>query len=95
MIKVEPFQPDPQAATGFALWNLGFRPFYLLAGLFAASSILLWIAQYAGYLSAAYLRGPAWHGHEMIFGYALAVIAGFLLTAVSLQYPNRVASGSR
>lgn len=23
-----------------------------------------------------------WHGHEMIYGYALAVVAGFLLTAV-------------
>ncbi len=83
MIKVEPIRSDAgQVASGFALWDLGFRPFYLLAGIFAASSILLWIGQYAGYLSAAYLQGPAWHGHEMIFGYAMAVVAGFLLTAV-------------
>ena len=36
--------------TGFALWQLGFRPFYLLASLFAALSIGLWAAQYAGWL---------------------------------------------
>jgi uncharacterized protein involved in response to NO len=70
------------AAGGFALWNLGFRPFYLLASLFAAASVLLWAAQFSGLLSTAYLRGPLWHGHEMLFGFALAVIAGFLLTAV-------------
>lgn len=68
--------------TGFALWNLGFRPFYLLASLFSASSVLLWTAQYSGWLPAAYLHGPLWHGHEMLYGYTMAVVAGFLLTAV-------------
>ncbi len=67
---------------GFALWNLGFRPFYLLASGFAAVSILLWVCQYTGHLPASYVRSPAWHGHEMLYGYTLAVIAGFLLTAV-------------
>lgn len=64
------------------LWNLGFRPFYLLASLFSAFSVLLWAAQFSGYLPSAYLQGPVWHGHEMLFGYTTAVIAGFLLTAV-------------
>ena len=68
--------------AGFALWNLGFRPFYLLASVFSAVSVLLWAAQYSGWLPAAYLQGPLWHGHEMLFGYTLAVVAGFLLTAV-------------
>jgi uncharacterized protein involved in response to NO len=67
---------------GPALWQLGFRPFYLLAALFAALSVGLWAAQFAGYLPYAYHTGPEWHAHEMLFGYALAVIAGFLLTAV-------------
>lgn len=66
----------------FALWNLGFRPFYLLASLFSMFSVLLWVAQYSGFFSAAYLSGPVWHAHEMLFGYTTAVIAGFLLTAV-------------
>ena len=62
-----------------ALLALGFRPFYLLAGLYAALAVPLWAAQYAGWLPGA---NPLWHAHEMIFGYAFAVIAGFLLTAV-------------
>lgn len=70
------------APREFALWRLGFRPFYLLASLFAALSILLWVGQFSGLLPAAYLQGPLWHGHEMLFGYTLAVIAGFLFTAV-------------
>ena len=52
----------------FALWNLGFRPFYLLGSIFAALSIALWIGQYAGYLPFAYLRSPASHGSEMLLG---------------------------
>jgi len=73
-------QPDTPSGK-FALWALGFRPFYLLASIFAAVSIPLWVAQYAGVLPAAYARSPLWHGHEMLFGYALAVITGFLFTA--------------
>ena len=58
--------------ASFALWNLGFRPFYLLAGIFAALSIPLWVCQYASVLPAAYLPAIVWHGHEMLFGYTLA-----------------------
>lgn len=72
----------PATATGFALFDLGFRPFYLLAGIFSASSVLLWVAQFSGWLPGAYLKGSVWHGHELLFGYTMAVIAGFLLTAV-------------
>ena len=65
-----------------ALWNLGFRPFYLLASIFAAVAVGAWVLQYSGALGAAPLRGPAWHAHEMLFGYTMAVVAGFLFTAV-------------
>ena len=65
-----------------AIWSLGFRPFYLLAAAFAALSAAIWALQYAGYPGAAPIRGPLWHGHEMLFGYAIAVVAGFLFTAV-------------
>jgi len=44
--------PADAASDAFALWNLGFRPFYLLASSFAALSILLWIGQYSGGLPA-------------------------------------------
>ncbi|MEO7728854.1 MAG: NnrS family protein [Burkholderiales bacterium] len=77
-----------------ALWTIGFRPFYLLASLFSAFSVLLWAAQFAGYLPAAYLRGPLWHGHEMLFGYTTAVIAGFLLTAVHTWTNRPTPSGA-
>jgi uncharacterized protein involved in response to NO len=52
---------------------------YLLAGIYAALGVPLWALQYLGWLPGA---DPLWHAHEMLFGYAFAVIAGFLLTAV-------------
>ena len=83
---------NSEASQGFALWNLGFRPFYLLASLFSAFSVLLWAAQFSGFIPG-YLPGPLWHGHEMIFGYTTAVIAGFLLTAVCTWTNQPTASG--
>lgn len=77
-LKIEE-RPSPR--SGFALWQLGFRPFYLLASVFAALSIGLWALQFAGVLAQPYLRGPIWHAHEMLFGFALAVVVGFLFTA--------------
>jgi uncharacterized protein involved in response to NO len=65
------------------LFTIGFRPFYLLAALFAALSVPLWAARFAGWLGEwVYFSESVWHAHEMIFGYALAVIVGFLFTAV-------------
>ncbi len=73
--------PTAPAAPGFALWQLGFRPFYLLASVFAALSIGLWALQFSGGLGRPYLQGPLWHAHEMLFGFTLAVVVGFLFTA--------------
>ena len=67
------------APRGFALFALGFRPFYLLAAAYAALAVPLWALEFAGLLHGP---GMLWHAHEMLFGYAFAVIAGFLLTAV-------------
>jgi uncharacterized protein involved in response to NO len=80
-IKLEEPRRTQRSPTGFALWELGFRPFYLLASTFAALSIALWALQFSGILGHAYLSGPIWHAHEMLFGFALAVVVGFLLTA--------------
>lgn len=76
----EPRRPNP---SGTALLALGFRPFFLLAGLGAVGLLAIWL----GYVSApaqlqAYYAGTFWHAHEMLFGYTVAVICGFLLTAV-------------
>jgi uncharacterized protein involved in response to NO len=82
---------DPKAAAGdrsFALWRLGFRPFYLLAAALAALAVPLWALRYAGLLEGAAWVGPDWHAHEMLFGFTVAVIAGFLMTAVR-NWTNR------
>ncbi|MCB1775202.1 MAG: NnrS family protein [Gammaproteobacteria bacterium] len=74
--KVEP--------PSFALFELGFRPFFAVAGLFAVVSVAWWMAVYVfgQPLSPSGVAPMHWHGHEMVFGYAMAVVAGFLLTAV-------------
>lgn len=74
-------EPPGVSPKGFALFALGFRPFYLLASIFAALSIPLWALQFSGMLPRPYLSSPVWHAHEMLFGFTLAVIVGFLLTA--------------
>jgi uncharacterized protein involved in response to NO len=75
-----PVQPLPS----FALFNLGFRPFFLLAGVYALISIFIWGGVYIYGWPAPRLPFSTmhWHAHEMIFGYGMAVAAGFLLTAV-------------
>lgn len=64
----------------FSLWALGFRPFYLLAALFAAIAVPVWAVAYSGAIELP-MPGIWWHAHEMIFGFAVAVIIGFLFTA--------------
>lgn len=64
----------------FSLWALAFRPFYLLAGLFAAIAVPVWAVGYSGAIELP-MPGIWWHAHEMIFGFAVAVIIGFLFTA--------------
>jgi uncharacterized protein involved in response to NO len=91
---LQPQAAQPPATARLALWNLGFRPFYLLASVFAAVSVALWVLQYAGYLPFAYVRSPAWHGSEMLFGFTTAVIAGFLFTAVRTWTGQPTPSGA-
>ncbi|WP_006747630.1 NnrS family protein [Thioalkalivibrio paradoxus] len=65
------------------LFSIGFRPFFLAAGWLAAAWVLIWVTfLLRGSPSLGSLHPILWHGHEMVFGLAAAVIAGFLLTAV-------------
>lgn len=57
-----------------------FRPFFLLATSYAIIAMAEWSLVLAG---SGLSLSPQWHGHEMIFGYGGAVIAGFVLTAAS------------
>jgi uncharacterized protein involved in response to NO len=78
-------QPGQSAATGNnAVLNLGFRPFFAAAAVFAVFSMVVWMAVYVfgGQWPLAGLPAVSWHAHEMLYGYGMAVIAGFLLTAV-------------
>lgn len=63
------------------LFRLGFRPFYLLAAAFAVVSVPLWLAKYFGWTDSLPHIDLTWHVHEMIFGFGIAVIVGFLYTA--------------
>ncbi|MEZ5669954.1 MAG: NnrS family protein [Alphaproteobacteria bacterium] len=72
-----------RAYRGPALFERGFRPFFLGAGLFAALGLPLWLAMLSlGLALPTHLGARDWHVHEMVFGYGTAVIAGFLLTAI-------------
>jgi uncharacterized protein involved in response to NO len=87
-------EPRVEPRGGFALWALGFRPFYLLGSAYAALSVLLWALQHGGALGMAPVRGPAWHGYEMVFGFALAIVVGFLFTAVRNWTQRRTPEGA-
>ncbi|PSJ79362.1 NnrS family protein [Neisseria iguanae] len=74
------------------VWAMAFRPFYPLAALYGALSILLWGF---GYQGTPELPGFYWHAHEMIWGYAGLVVIAFLLTAIATwtnQPPTRGAA---
>jgi uncharacterized protein involved in response to NO len=69
--------------VGLAVFSYGFRPLFLLAGVFAALSIGLWLPEFEGEISIPTTFSPvAWHVHEMLYGYLIAAISGFLLTAI-------------
>jgi len=76
-------QAGPAAVLrGWPVFRLGFRPFYLGAAGFAILAVALWIASLQGLVTLQLGFAPLlWHAHEMLFGFAAAVIVGFLLTA--------------
>ncbi len=66
-----------------AFLTQGFRPFFLAAGFWAAAALALWIVMFATGTALPSRFDPlAWHIHEMLFGFVMAAIAGFLLTAI-------------
>lgn len=76
------------------VFNLGFRPFFLLSGAFAIILIALWIPVFTGGRALSTYYGQiGWHSHEMIFGYTVGVIAGFLLTSVRNWTGRSTATG--
>lgn len=67
----------------------GFRVFFLAAGVYAVLALAAWLVWLGLHMAgavvtqASFIGAPhLWHGHEMVFGYGVAAIAGFMLTAV-------------
>ncbi len=72
--------PRYRPHAGPILLSAGFRPFFLGAAIWAAIGIPLWLFVYGGRISLPSLLPPLiWHVHEMVFGFAAATVAGFLL----------------
>lgn len=59
---------------------LGFRPFYLLGAAFAGVAVPAWTASALGWIASPRLN-LLWHMHEMLFGFVIAIVIGFLYTA--------------
>ena len=66
-------------------WGRGFRPFFLLGAIYAVLMILAWVLFLHDVITVPmHWNNPVlWHAHEMIYGFTVAIIAGFLLTAVA------------
>ena len=79
---------------GLAPFALGFRPFFLAAGIWAVLLMAVWMLVLLGRLDLGAWPPMVWHGHEMVFGFAVAVIAGFLLTAAQNWTGIRTPSGA-
>jgi uncharacterized protein involved in response to NO len=80
LIHVDDIRAAEGRYAGPAWLALGFRPFYLLVAVFAAASVPAWLASYYGMLPGAHID-MAWHMHEMMYGFVIAVVVGFLYTA--------------
>ena len=81
----QPPTPNPRDRpfTGPAVFTQGFRPFFLLAGIWAIAALALSFGMFQGWIRLPTAFGVVeWHYHEMLFGYVAAAIAGFLLTAI-------------
>jgi uncharacterized protein involved in response to NO len=74
----------PPGGSKPVLFSYGFRPFFLAAGVWSATALVIWIVMLETGLTLPSRFDPlTWHIHEMLFGFVMAAIAGFLLTAIA------------
>lgn len=73
------FEESRVQAKWSAFLEMGFRPLYLAGACWAVVSIAIWI--FAPELASGRLAGPAWHAHEMLWGFVATIAVGFLMTA--------------
>jgi uncharacterized protein involved in response to NO len=90
----QPTQAHDVGSKRLPVLAKGFRPFFLLAALYAIVMVPLWLAVLNGRLPpSTYLQLSTWHAHEMTWGFVVAVVAGFLLTAVGNWTQRETATG--
>src|SRR5579863_7923029 len=66
------------------LLTAGFRPFFLAAATWSALSLGAWLSLLTGQFDLPSRFDPlTWHIHEMLFGFVMAAVGGFLLTAIA------------
>ncbi len=72
------------AGLGAPLWSSPFRPFFLLGAAYAPLMLGAWLIAFWGAVGPSWPPYPMllWHGHEMVFGFAGAIVCGFVLTAL-------------
>ena len=81
--------------SGAAWLSYGFRPFFLLGAAWAIVTLAALLAAFLGGAWPADAPPVArWHGHEMLFGFVAAAVAGFLLTAVPTWTSSAPVSGA-
>lgn len=78
-------------------FDRSFRSFFLGGSIFAVISMLAWWLSFSGMAQISFsgIAPSYWHAHEMVFGYALATVTGFLLTAVMNWTRADSASGGK
>ena len=84
------YSRNPGSASRIPVFlTAGFRLFFLFAGLFSVFAMLAWTiwlgvhAAGGAFVSVPMAMAPhLWHAHEMVYGYTVAVTAGFFITAV-------------
>lgn len=75
-------EPAEQTSKPPIFFSIGFRPFFAVSSLVGAALMILWVFAYRGQYQLPQAEIFSWHAHEMIYAYAIGIIAGFLLTAV-------------
>lgn len=80
-----------------SLFTVPFRPFFILCALVAVINPSIWMLNYAGFtdFETVFSSGSTWHGYEMVFGFACALICGFLLTSSSHWTGNKPKNGPK
>lgn len=75
------------------LWRMPFRPMFLGAAVWSCIALCLWLAQLRGVSLPTLRVGVTWHAHEMLFGFAGAVMVGFITTAMQTWTGLRAPTG--